>query len=524
VPKKSKIGNGEKDIFFSLDDGNNFGIAFDEIFGREELEIYNLFEMNSKRNFKNLVPSIIESYKEIFLDDRERFNEDLAIIMFNILKVKSDLEVQDGETTYEQFLEMIDLITDSNDNLLIKTIGDYVMKNYGLDLDEVTQETKDKKKKINEELQFSDSHARALIKIAYLFRIMIPVISVYFGYNKESFAKNEDQREDEDFEDLKFGEINSEIFNYLFEKFADNADAIRNKLYKLTLSRVSKTVYSDKRFWAAAKNQGITKDTETLEIYKKLLTNAIPKLSIDPDKNLISFFQAVIINQINFLFQNKFKNKFIILGDRNEKYSDDDDETSEYERLEIRMLRKDEGLYSIRKLNIISVLNKIATEDYFNVEVTDEEVKEAIKTFNRHETQEKLVSMLTYKYFEDKMAVKFLSAYQYTYLVLVVYKYLSEHKFSLLPQILMSKCEKHKERTTISGKRIRPMIQGSKKYIQLFELKYNNFSEEVEKPLSSIIASTYASVFTNVDGEEIFDSSVKVGKIADELIDLAYLM
>jgi hypothetical protein len=516
-----KIEKITRDTFYSTDGGNNFGISFDDLFGREELEIYNLFEMNSKRNFKNLVPSIIDTYKEIFLDDGERFNEDLAIIMFNILKVKSDLEVQDGETSYEQFLEMIDLIADSNERLLIKTINSYVAENYALNLDEITNQTKNKNKKINEELQFSDAHAKALIKIAYLFRIMIPIISVYFIYNKQSFAKNEDQRDDDDFEDLKFGEINSEIFNYLFEKFTDNADAIRNKLYKLTLSRVSKTVYSDKRFWAAAKNQGITKDTETLEIYKKLLTNAIPKLSIDADKNLISFFQAVIINQINFLFQNKFKNKFVILGNHHEKYSDDED-TSEYERLEIRMLRKDEGLYSLRKLNIINILNKIP--EYLKVEVSDNEVKEAIKTFYRHETQEKLVSMLTYKYFEDKMAVKFLSAYQYVFLILAVHKYLKKHKFNLLPQILMAKCEKHKERTTISGKRVRSMIQGSKKYIQLFEMKYNSFSEEVEKPLSSIIASTYASIFTDYEGEEIFDSSVKVAKVADELINLAYLI
>ena len=126
MPKKNKIEKVSKDTFYATDGGNNFGISFDELFGREELEIYNLFEMNSKRNFKNLVPSIIETYKEIFLDDGERFNEDLAIIMFNMLKVKSDLEVQDGETSYGQFLEMIDLVTDSNDALLIETINNYV--------------------------------------------------------------------------------------------------------------------------------------------------------------------------------------------------------------------------------------------------------------------------------------------------------------------------------------------------------------------------------------------------------------
>ena len=58
----------------------------------------------------------------------------------------------------------------------------------------------------------------------------------------------------------------------------------------------------------------------------------------------------------------------------------------------------------------------------------------------------------------------------------------------------------------------------------LFETKYKNFTEEIEKPLSGIIGTTYSSIFKNDDGEELFDSSVKVGKVADELIDLVFLI
>jgi hypothetical protein len=522
MSNKNQVEAGSEYTFYSTDGGNNFGIAFDKIFGQDILEAYNLFEMNSKRNFKNLVPMIIETYEELFLDEGEKFVDDLAIILFDMINVKSKLMVNEA-TSYDVFIEMLDSITDSHDKLLIKTIDKYVEENYALDLDKITQETKDKKKKINEELQFSDKHAKTLIKIAYLYRITIPIISVYFTYNKSLFARNAEELASEDFEDYQFDEINSNVFSYLFEKFATNAAAVRNKLYKLTLSRVSKTVYSDKRFWAAAKNQGITKDTETLEIYKKLLTNAIPKLAIDKDKNIVSFFQSVIINQIDFLFQNKFKHKFLILGGGDsEKYSDDDDETSEYERLEIQMLRKDEGLFMIRKLSIKQTLKSIP--GHFGVTVTDDEVKNAIKYISRHGTQEKIVSMLTFKYFEDKMAIKFLTFYEYVYLLIATKKYLEAHKFVILPQILSAHCEKHKERTNISGKRIRPLIQDSKKYRDLFAAKYSNFAEEVEKPLSAIIATTYSSVFTDNDGEELFDSTVKVGKVADELIDLAFLI
>jgi len=522
MTNKIQIEAGSEFNFFSTNGGNNFGVAFDRIFGQELLDVYNLFEMNSKRNFKNLVPMIIETYEELFLDEGEKFNDDLAIIFYDMINVKSKLMINEA-TTYDVFITMVDSITDSHDKLLIKTIDKYVEDHYALNLDKITQETKDKKKKINEELQFSDKHAKALIKIAYLYRIMIPIISVYFTYNKSLFAKTQEELDSDEFEDFQFEEINANIFSYLFEKFAKNAAAIRNKLYKLTLSRVSKTVYSDKRFWAVAKNQGITKDTETLEIYKKLLTNAIPKLAIDKDKNVVSFFQSVIINQIDFLFQNKFKHKFTTLGGgSSEKYSDDDEETSEYERLEIQMLRKDEGLYMTRKLSIKQTLKEIPV--HFGVKVSDDEIRSAIKYISRHGIQEKIVSMLTFKYFQDKMAIKFLTFYEYVYLLIATKKYLENHKFVLLPQILSAHCEKHKERTNISGKRIRPLIQDSKKYKELFAAKYNNFSEEVEKPLSAIIATTYSSVFTDNAGEELFDSTVKVGKVADELIDLAFLI
>ena len=83
--------------------------------------------------------------------------------------------------------------------------------------------------------------------------------------------------------------------------FSSNASTLpaAEKTGNMTLrpfSIVTEVIYDD----ATQKAKGVRiKDTETLEIYKKLLTNAIPKLSIDPDKNLISFFQSVIINQIN---------------------------------------------------------------------------------------------------------------------------------------------------------------------------------------------------------------------------------
>lgn len=539
-----KVTKGDESKFFVADSGEFFGIGFDKIFKQDMFGIYSAFSLSSKRNFKNLAPSILQTYQELFLKNGE-FDAKYATIFFDILNIKSKLMVNESGTTLEMFLGMLDKLTDSNNKLLLTSIEAYVNENYALELDKATQAAKDADKRVNTELQFSDKHAKNLLKIAVLFRVTIPLISEYFTWNKSLFAKSEEDLLDDDLEDLKFEDINSLIFQYLFAKFferekaralakattpeekelvrgGDFSNPLKNKLYKLTYSRVSRTSYSDKRFWTAAKLHGITKDTVSLEIYKKLIVNAIPKLSLDADRNIVSFLSSVVNNQVGFLFQNKFKHRLSSLGATAEKYGEDEDDSSEYERLEIQMLRKDEGLYIVRKLNIEQVLKGIPEK--LGIEVSESEVKDEVVLANRHTIQEQIVSFLTFKYFKDKQAIKFLTFYQYTFLVIMVRKYLEKHKFTLLPQILSAHCEKHKERVGISGKKIRPSIQGSKKYKELFAAKFRNFANDIEKPLSSIIATTYSSIFTDREGKELFDSTTKVDRVADELIDLAFLI
>lgn len=525
------IDLGDESTFYVANNGNYFGIAFDKIFDQAQLSVYNNFEMSSKRNFKNLSPSILTTYEELFLDTEGNIKDEAQLIFFNILRSKSEIMVSDS-ITYDKFIDCLNVIMNSGDNLLINLIDKFVEDNYALTLDKITQETKDKKKKVNTELQFSDNHAKDLLKISYLYRVLIPVISVYFFYNKTSFnnvkpqsVEVEDSIPESELEELRFDEVNTKIFAYLFDRFATNPEALRNKLYRLTYSGVSKTAYSDKRFWLAAKNVAITERSEALEIYKKILTNAIPKLSIDGDKNVISFLQSVINNQVDFLFQNKFKYHFSTLGGTDNHYSTDDDEDSnmsESEKLEILSTRKDEGAYIIRKMNIKDVLERLPEK--FNVGISDAEVKDLMGRLTRNPIQEQIISLVTFKFFQDKDALKFVTFYEYCYLVILCSKYLQQYKFIYLPQILTAKCEKHRERINISGKKVRPEILNSKKYLDMIKSRYSNFTDEIEAPFLSFIGTVYSSVFKDEKGEEIFDSTVKVGKIAEEIVDLARLV
>ena len=58
----------------------------------------------------------------------------------------------------------------------------------------------------------------------------------------------------------------------------------------------------------------------------------------------------------------------------------------------------------------------------------------------------------------------------------------------------------------------------------MIDAKYANFAEEIKGPFLAFIGTVYSSIFKDENGEEIFDSTVKVGKIAEEIVDLARLV
>jgi hypothetical protein len=518
--KSIKVECGNPETFYSLNDGAVFGIAFDKIFEKEGLETFNEFAISSKRYFKNMANLVVQTYDEIFIDEGGKINPKLAFILFKILNVKSII-MSTKNIPCDKMIEYLDDILLSGNKLFLKTITKYVSENMVSTMDKCTEEMREKKRKINKELQMTDAHGKTLVILGYTYRLLIPVIAEYLMYVKQADKTVEGSEEDTENDD-----VCSAIFAHIFELVVPNPTALRNKLYRLVESRITKTTFSDKKFWDILKKISITKETEALDIYKKLLTNAIPKISISENMNIVGFLQAVVHNQVDFLFQRKFKYKLTVLEGNSvgKKTSTEDDieDFSDFEKVEFLNVRKNEGSHVIRKLSVLDVTPTIPAK--LGVAVESAEIKETLKTLKRNSIKEQIVSMIVLKYFDDPQAIKYLDFYNYTLLVLACKKFLIQHKFVYLPMILTATCEKHKERVSICGKKVRPEIMRSKKYSELFAMKYRNFSDLVDIPFLGIIGTTYSSEFKNEAGEELFNSSVKVPKIAEELIDLAYLI
>ena len=173
-------------IFESSEDGSKFIIKFDELFEKEKFKVYNQFDLSAKRNFKMINDLIKETYENIFLDENGQLKEHMQVCMLRILHVQS--KIMRAETlSVDNFLKLITTVTETADGLLLTEISKFVDDGYQLTLDEDTKKMKEKNKAVNDQLIISDDYAKTLIKIAYLDRLIIPLISQFFIYNKAEF-------------------------------------------------------------------------------------------------------------------------------------------------------------------------------------------------------------------------------------------------------------------------------------------------------------------------------------------------
>jgi len=158
------------------------------------------------------------------------------------------------------------------------------------------------------------------------------------------------------------------------------------------------------------------------------------------------------------------------------------------------------------------------------VSVTKEEVANILQYIHMNPIQERIVSMLTFKYFKSTDAIKHLTAYEYAKILLCCVKFLEKQKFIYLPKIILSRCVKQRDRTAIAGVKIKSKIEDSKRYKELLENKYQDFKADIEKNIQAMISTIYGSIFIDSAGENVCETIGKIGPIAEEIVDLCYLV
>lgn len=518
---EAELGAQEK--FFATTTSGDFVVRFDKILGKPGLSIYNIFEISTKRNFRNELDHILETYEEIFIDeDTGTLNEAGEWFILHLLNAKVDM-MEAKTMSFDGAFELIDKIIESKNSVLTNRIAEFVEDNY---IDMTTTDT-EKYKKNNDlkQLVITNDLAKKICEVAYMHRLLIPVIADYLVL---SGAQNDDveldENEDNSNMSLKNEDICNKMFDHIIDKCSTQPKRIKNKLYKLVESRVNKYNFSATAFWEKASDYTVSPASFIENIYKKVLNSAIHKMNmLEEDFNIVSYLQSIINNQIAFKFGMKFNDTYTYYNPSNGSYQvsrKDDNKDLTLDKIEAQLATVDEGNLIIEQCNknIVDIIPKI-----FGVSAEDIEVQTALNYIKINPVQEQIVSLLTYKYFDSVDTIKTMSTYEYAKVLLCCSKYLAKNNFVILSKILMSNCYAHIEKISITGNKIKSKIQSTKEYQALIRNKYASYQNEIEKPLESLIATIRSSQFVDSDNNDIFEEGISLEEVANEVCQLVNL-
>ncbi len=503
--------------YFEINDEKTiFTVKFDEILGRENLKIYNDFDLTYKKTFNNIIETILNNYNAILLDKDGNLFEDSIYFIVHLLDAKHKLAVKDS-MPLEEFIVLIDKIIDGGNKSVVKLIKNFVDEHY------IPMNEKDVKKALKkkdwQQLAVKDDLAKNILIVAYFQCLITPIIAEYIGLNKQ-----------DDSSELETENICNVVFDHIINKSIPYPNRTKNKLYKLVQSRVVKMLFTGKAYWEKAGEHGIDYNDVIEDIYKKLITASLYKMDInmfDDKFNVVGYLQSIINNQIRFAFTLKFSENYIYFNPTNGVTSvvNNDDEDMAVDIVESALGQRDEGELIIERLNANEICDSIPQK--LGVSATKEEVFELInkRLIKANPIQEQLVAMMTYKYFKSTETIKLLDAFQYSKLTLACAKYLDQHQLTILSRVLLSDCYDQTEKINIVGNKVKDKIVASKKWSVLYSSKYNNYQDDAEKAMLRMVNTICGSTFIDKNNKDIFENEpLKPNDVANEIISLGFII
>jgi hypothetical protein len=471
----------------SLTKEKDIKISFDEIFNQSELSIMNIFMLHKKRNFANIGEKIAETLDYVF-----RYSPDIAI---NYLEIKFKIVNEGTNYSEEEFTKNIldKIFTEST----ISVINDYVESHYNISLDEKTKQTEN----VNEELQFTDCHAKIILKVSMAMRVVIPLITDYLA--EIDLRKSEN--------------LFLSIFGGLFTIFGEKDIDVLSKLHKLIYSRIISTEYSDKIIWNYLRNINIDPHSLTRSFFKKIIVNIIPKL--EDDRNIISFLHVVLKNLIKFQFTVNFPISYKPLN----LNQTDSEGLSEFDKLEINMVRLDEGTIVIKRSSIAESIQFLKKK--LGVSLREGELEYYKERILINKIQTNLMFLFYAQYvgaYNNSLNCNF---DEYITLCIMMKKWLDKNNFPVLSKYITAVPDKYMERSTINKKRFIQQLIGSKKYERLFNEKYKFIIPNLidSGTLIKLIATLKTNKFYHIPDFESKDDALciideRIEAISDEIL------
>ena len=364
---------------------------------------YHFFSMSRKRNFATMAERSGTALATLLQDSD--FAYGLLALRYGI-----SLPEEDAQHISEESLPtaVADLFNES----AVSMIGEIVDQAY--DSENIDIDT-DHGGKNNEELQFTNEHARVILRWSYACVAAAPIITTFM-----------DERDIQARDSMN---VIIGVFGALLRRFepeGGNTDILA-KIRKLVESRVLQTRYSDKVMWNYLRNVATDPYIFIDRLLRKFIAEGIPKL--EQGTNVIKFFHTFLKNQIKFQFTAKFPISFKPV--RPDVM--DPDGVGAMEHLESELIRRDEAAVVVGELTCAQALREAYRE--IGWEPSEEEVAHWSNVIRQHGVNAWQRGMVT-KFFLPRIGrvehIKTRTLSDYVRMLLVTRRWLERNDFPAL--------------------------------------------------------------------------------------------
>lgn len=468
---KKVVTDFESEYVYTTEKGKNLFIDFGKLLNEpdsENLKLISYFKIR-KKSYQNINNLICETLK------REIESKDSLEFCTLYINISYKIKSLGNKYLYKDFLS--DIYDLAHHKVIVNYINDYIKKEYNENMDEKTNETS-KKKKINEELQFTDQHCKIIIAASEAIKTVIPLVCDYI----ENVIKEYPEMYDESLVNDKrkitpsmFYEIVVQIIN-LYQPDDVN---ILNKIYRFIYSRIIATQYSDKVIWSKLNDKIESIESKTNEYYIDILISIIPK--VDPKQNIVNLFHAVTNKKLEIEFHDKYVINFKSIN----MNQVDSNGLTEYDKFNNNILKKDESKLLLYNNTIEEYINTHIKNKY----VTQEEIDFYKKSLHINEAQTHILCSFYSKKIESFNIIKATSKNYYYYLIIYLYKYLIKQGNLVMADILLSNPIKNERKLSISSKnnKINDIIVNCKEYKSLIENKFKYINDVFQTRNNTIV-------------------------------------
>jgi hypothetical protein len=454
--------------FVSFDEQSRIiSVAFDKLFEREDIAHMNDFSINRRSYYKCL---------DLISDDIELVLGRYRDLAYSLLEIRYNMIAEEGYD-YHSFYQDLKRLFIENDELC-QVISDIVDEEYTLNLDDVSD-----KKRINVELQVTDDLNKVYLKSTIMQRLLIPLMCEFKG-------------EDDVAETLIY-----DVFKEVIRRFDGGTENAMNKLYKIINSRVFQTKYSDVVIWTYLKNMSTDLMIIVKKYFKIVIKNIFPK--VNHNSSVISYLDVVIKQKLKFLFTYKYPISYKPLRAE----TTDDEELSEQERMEINLLRNDQGMTIINEMSIMQEISKIKKR----YGVTDDVINDFIDGRKLNSAQIYLAKI----YYSNRVKVGS-NKRDIFYLIYGMMRDLEGMNFSIIPEMLQCAIAPNVRKMNNRKKLVEKVVSSDKyTYVLKNYLPVSSLLDRQNVILSLMTIKN--NKFMNREKEEV-DFSTE--HLAEEVLDL----